>query len=153
MFSREEKKELNTTFFKRFKHHMSPHRITGGGGGRWEAYKTGVKGLYFRMLTTPEIGLAIDLQYKDEDIRQFIFDQFEELAKLLENEWVETPVLHRNYTLDNGLTISRIEIKLEGAYFYDKKQWPEIMSWYEEKLLGLDRFWETAGDIVKALAR
>jgi len=27
------------------------------------------------------------------------------------------------------------------------------MNWYEEKLLGLDRFWETVGDIVKELAR
>jgi hypothetical protein len=42
---------------------------------------------------------------------------------------------------------------LEKAYFYDKEQWPEIIAWYKEKLIGLDVFWDTTGDIVKGLAR
>lgn len=153
MFSREEKKQLNTSFFKRFTHHMSSHRSVGGGGGRWEAYKTGVKGLYFRMLTFPTVGLAIDLQFKDPDIRDLFFDQFEELGKLLENEWNEKPNFQRNFTYDSDVPIHRISIELPDAYFYDKKQWPTILAWYEEKLIGLDSFWETVGDIVKALAK
>jgi len=28
-----------------------------------------------------------------------------------------------------------------------------ILAWYEKKLIGLDSFWETVGDIVKALAK
>jgi hypothetical protein len=49
--------------------------------------------------------------------------------------------------------VSRIAITLENAYFYDKEQWPTILSWFETKLIGLDAFWDTTGDIVKALAR
>ena len=59
---------------------------------------------------------------------------------------------HSHY-LESGLEISRISITLEKAYFYDKEQWPEIIAWYEEKLIGLDVFWDTTGDIVKGLAR
>ena len=61
MFSRAEKKQLNTLFFQRFTRHMSSHKSVGGGGKRWEAYRTGVKGVYFRMLTLPNVGLAIDI--------------------------------------------------------------------------------------------
>jgi len=66
MYSRVEKKQLNTSFFNGFAQYMSTQRSIGGGGGRWESYKTGVKGLYFRILTKPVVGIAIDLQFKDK---------------------------------------------------------------------------------------
>ncbi len=153
MFSREEKKSLNTAFFNQFVRHMSRHHSVGGGGGRWESYKTGVKGLYFRMLTAPVVGISIDIQQKDPEIRALLYDQFLELRRLLEAEWGDAITYDSVYHLDSGLEVSRISIRLENAYFFDKEQWPEIMNWYEKNLLGLDAFWDTVGDIVKALAR
>lgn len=153
MFSRAEKKQLNTLFFQRFTRHMSSHKSVGGGGNRWEAYRTGVKGVYFRMLTLPNVGLAIDIQHKDEEIRRLIFDQFVELGRLLAAEWGEEATFEINTSYDSGEAISRISIHLENVSFFDQNHWPEIMHWYREKLLGLDRFWETVGDIVKELAR
>jgi len=153
MFSREEKKILNTTFFNQFVRRMSRHHSLGGGGGRWESYKTGVKGLYFRMLTAPIVGIAIDIQQKDPEIKVLLFDQFIELRRLLEAEWGDAVVYESSHFLDSGIEVSRIAITLENAYFYDKEQWPAILSWFETKLIGLDAFWDTTGDIVKALAR
>lgn len=153
MFSRAEKKQLNTLFFQRFTRHMSSHKSVGGGGNRWEAYRTGVKGVYFRMLTLPKVGLAIDIQHKDEEIRRLIFDQFVELGRLLAAEWGEEATFEENTSYDSGEAISRISIHLENVSFFDQNHWPEIMNWYQGKLLGLDRFWETVGDIVKELAR
>ena len=153
MFSREEKKSLNTTFFNQFVRHMSRHHSKGGGGGRWESYKTGVKGLYFRMLTAPIVGIAIDIQQKDPEIRALLYDQFLELRRLLEAEWGDGVNYERSHHLESGLEVSRISITLENAYFYDKEQWTTILSWFETNLLGLDAFWDTAGDVVKGLAR
>lgn len=153
MFSREEKKSLNTTFFNQFVRHMSRHHSKGGGGGRWESYKTGVKGLYFRMLTAPVVGIAIDIQQKDPEIRALLYDQFVELRRLLEAEWGDGVNYEQSHYLESGLEVSRISITLENAYFYDKDQWTEILNWFETNLLGLDAFWDTAGDIVKGLAR
>ncbi|MDC0614949.1 DUF4268 domain-containing protein [Schleiferiaceae bacterium] len=153
MFSREEKKSLNTAFFNQFVRHMSRHHSKGGGGGRWESYKTGVKGLYFRMLTAPVVGIAIDIQQKDPEIRALLFDQFVELRRLLEAEWGDGVNYEQSHYLESGLEVSRISITLENAYFYDKEQWTEIISWYEKHLLSLDAFWDTVGDIVKGLAR
>ena len=153
MFSREEKKSLNTAFFNQFVRHMSRHHSKGGGGGRWESYKTGVKGLYFRLLTAPVVGIAIDIQQKDPEIRALLFDQFVELRRLLEAEWGDGVNYEQSHYLESGLEVSRISITLENAYFYDKEQWTEIISWYEKHLLSLDAFWDTVGDIVKGLAR
>ena len=132
---------------------MSRHHSKGGGGGRWESYKTGVKGLYFRMLTAPVVGIAIDIQQKDPEIRALLFDQFVELRRLLEAEWGDGVNYEQSHYLESGLEVSRISITLENAYFYDKEQWTEIISWYEKHLLSLDAFWDTVGDIVKGLAR
>jgi hypothetical protein len=153
MFSREEKKSLNTTFFNQFVRHMSRHHSKGGGGGRWESYKTGVKGLYFRMLTAPVVGIAIDIQQKDPEIRALLYDQFVELRRLLEAEWGDGVNYEQSHYLESGLEVSRISITLENTYFYDKEQWTAILNWFEMNLLGLDAFWDTAGDIVKGLAR
>tara|TARA_B110001450_G_scaffold211500_1_gene203115 strand:- start:561 stop:1022 length:462 start_codon:yes stop_codon:yes gene_type:complete len=153
MFSREEKKSLNTAFFNQFVRHMSRHHSKGGGGGRWESYKTGVKGLYFRLLTAPIVGIAIDIQQKDPEIRALLYDQFLELRRLLEAEWGDGVNYEQSHYLESGLEVSRISITLENAYFYDKEQWTEIISWYEKHLLSLDAFWDTVGDIVKGLAR
>ena len=78
---------------------MSSHKSVGGGGNRWEAYRTGVKGVYFRMLTLPYVGLAIDIQHKDEEIRRLIFDQFVELGRLLAAEWGEEATFEKNTRL------------------------------------------------------
>ena len=153
MFSREEKRALNTAFFKLFNQRMASHHSQGGGGGRWESYRTGVKGLFFRMLTHPKVGLAIDLQFKDPEIRELFYDQFIELGKLLEGAWGEPADYQQSVLLESGVEVSRIAVYLPEAYFYDKEQWSIILSWYEEKLLGLDEFWEMVGDVVKGLAR
>lgn len=153
MFNREEKKTLNTSFFKLFNERMSRHKSLGGGGTRWEAYRTGVRGIFFRMLTFPEVGLAIDLQFKDEEIRALFYDQFEEFKTMLNSTMGCEMEYVRDQMLESGVMVSRIWVQLPNAYFFDKAQWPAIIDFYEEKLVALDEFWEMAGDVIKALAR
>ena len=153
MFSREEKKQLNTLFFQQFTQHMSSFKIVGGGGKKWDAYKTGIKGLYFRILTQPKVALAIDMQFKDEAKRELVYDQFGELRRLLAFEWKEEPRFEKNTVYNSDEPISRVSVSLEQVYFYNQENWPEIMEWLEHKLIGLDSFWDNAGDILKELIR
>lgn len=140
-------------FFQQFTQHMSSHKIVGGGGKNWDAYKTGIKGLYFRILTQPKVTLAIDLQFKDESIRELVYDQFCELRRLLASEWNEEPLYEKNTVYISGEPLSRISVSLDSVYFYNQEEWPEIMEWLEHKLVGLDSFWDTTGDILKDLVR
>lgn len=140
-------------FFQQFTQHMSSHKIVGGGGKNWDAYKTGIKGLYFRILTQPKVTLAIDLQFKDESIRELVYDQFCELRRLLASEWNEEPLYEKNTVYISGEPLSRISVSLDSVYFYNQEEWPEIMEWLEHKLVGLNSFWDTTGDILKDLVR
>ena len=140
-------------FFQQFTQHMSSHKIVGGGGKNWDAYKTGIKGLYFRILTQPKVTLVIDLQFKDESIRELVYDQFCELRRLLASEWNEEPLYEKNTLYISGERLSRISVSLDSVYFYNQEEWPEIMEWLEHKLVGLDSFWDTTGDILKDLVR
>jgi hypothetical protein len=105
------------------------------------------------LLTAPIVGIAIDIQQKDPEIRALLYDQFVELRRLLEAEWGDEVNYEQSHYLESGLEVSRISITLENTYFYDKEQWTAILNWFEMNLLGLDAFWDTAGDIVKGLAR
>ena len=140
-------------FFQQFTQHMSSHKIVGGGGKNWDAYKTGIKGLYFRILTQSKVTLAIDLQFKDESIRELVYDQFCELRRLLASDWNEEPLYEKNTVYISGEPLSRISVSLDSVYFYNQEEWPEIMEWLEHKLVGLDSFWDTTGDILKDLVR
>ena len=140
-------------FFQQFTQHMSSHKIVGGGGKNWDAYKTGIKGLYFRILAQPKVTLAIDLQFKDESIRELVYDQFCELRRLLASEWNEEPLYEKNTIYISGEPLSRISVSLDSVYFYNQEEWPEILEWLEHKLVGLDSFWDTTGDILKDLVR
>ena len=140
-------------FFQQFTQHMSSHKIVGGGGKNWDAYKTGIKGLYFRILTQPKVTLAIDLQFKDESIRELVYDQFCELRRLLASAWNEEPLYEKNTVYISGEPLSRISVSLDSVYFYNQEEWPEILEWLEHKLVGLDSFWDTTGDILKDLVR
>ena len=137
-------------FFQQFTQHMSSHKIV---GKNWDAYKTCIKGLYFRILTQPKVTLAIDLQFKDESIRELVYDQFCELRRLLASEWNEEPLYEKNTVYISGEPLSRISVSLDSVYFYNQEEWPEIMEWLEHKLVGLDSFWDTTGDILKDLVR
>ena len=140
-------------FFQQFTQHMSSHKIVGGGSKNGDAYKTGIKGLYFRILTQPKVTLAIDLQFKDESIRELVYDQFYELRRLLASGWNEEPLYEKNTVYISGEPLSRISVSFDQVYFYNQEQWPEIMEWLEHKLVGLDSFWDTTGDILKDLVR
>ena len=109
-------------FFQQFTQHMSSHKIVGGGGKNWDAYKTGIKGLYFRILTQPKVTLAIDLQFKDESIRELVYDQFCELRRLLASEWNEEPLYEKNTVYISGEPLSRISVSLDSVYFYNQEE-------------------------------
>lgn len=153
MYSKEEKKQLNIDFFEAFAAHMKPHKSVGGGGSRWESYKTGVKGLYFRMELEPEIILTIDIQTKDPGVRLLMFEQFWEFIKILEGHWEEKPIRSPVYVMPTGQEISRVWVRLDGHKLTKREHWPAIITWFEKKWVGLDEFWELVQDVVKDLSK
>jgi hypothetical protein len=141
MFTRDEAKAWNERFYTLFGTYMRRHEPQAEGARQWLNYRTGVKGIFFRVEATGKEAIAsIDLQQADEGVRKLLFDQFLKFRKALENH--TGPLLwEEEYSLSSGRTISRIYQKQEEVSLFRQDDWHQIFPFFEKYLLGFDAFW------------
>ncbi|WP_225000164.1 DUF4268 domain-containing protein [Cesiribacter sp. SM1] len=141
MFTRDEAKAWNERFYTLFGTYMRRHEPQAEGARQWLNYRTGVKGIFFRVEATGKEAVAsIDLQQADEGVRKLFFDQFVEFRKALESHtgplyWEE------EYSLSSGRIISRIYQKQQEVSLFRQDDWHQIFPFFEKYLLGFDAFW------------
>lgn len=121
---------------------MSPVMSAEGEKINWVNYKTGEKDLSFRMSADNKTAsIAITLAHKDLGIQQLYFEQLAELRKILESalgeEWVW--VLH--YSDETGRITSMVYTEIEDVSIYRKADWPELISFFKQRMIALDEFW------------
>src|SRR5690554_7121783 len=91
MFSKEERKALNAAFWTRFKEKAGVNKGANGKRINWVNYPTRVKQIYIRLHAETKIArFSIDIQDKDEGVRMLVWEQFEELKKVLEEEMIKS---------------------------------------------------------------
>ncbi len=152
MLSREAHRVLRTDFWTGFGRVMQPHVSQVNPRIKWMNYKTGVRGLYFRGdITNKRVQFQIDLQQKDDDIRELFWEQWLEYKAFLTNS--TGIVFHWEDLIftDDGRPICRISVKQEGVNLYDKSTWPEAFAFLKTCFLQVDEFWGDVQDVFKAL--
>lgn len=111
----------------------------------WINYKTGYKGLAFKMdVDKRQAYIGIQLTQKDSDLRDLFYEQLEELRGVLhasvEEEWIweqqAVNALHQ--------PISQVYTTLEGVNIFRESDWPQIISFLKPRLIALDEFWSMA---------
>lgn len=151
MLSKEDRKAYHSSFWSALKKEMNKLPSQSGKRINWLNYPTKIKPIYIRLhADNNSARFSIDIQYKDEDIRLLIWEQFEELKKVLENEMGEGTwsVLSHNAA---GQEISQISWTKEGLNMYKSTDVPKIISFFKEKLLAFDRFYSTYDEVLKGL--
>jgi hypothetical protein len=135
MFNRSETSRIKQEFWTAFGKYMSPIPSSEGMKINWVNYRTGVKGVFFRMETLPDRGIiSISIEQPDPGIRELFFQQFEELKEMLhttlEEEWTwnkDTSIIYR---------------ELPNASVLNKDHWPDLISFFKPRIIALDAFWE-----------
>ena len=99
MYSKQEASQLRQEFWTAFGQYLLPLLSSEGEKVNWINYKTGEKGIHFRMeADNKKASIAIELSHKDEDIRHLYFEQFLQLkailSQALEEEWIKTTLIH-----------------------------------------------------------
>lgn len=142
MYSRAETAKIRKDFWTAFGLYMKPVPSAEGYRINWQNYKTGVKNIFFRMKAERDFAsIGIELNHKDEEIQELVFDQFNEFRKLLEIE-LEEPWNWELHQFDEfGTTISRIQIVLQDVNVMEKDDWPKIISFLKPRIIALDAFW------------
>ena len=77
MYSKEEAAQLKQTFWTALGQYMAPIASADGEKVTWLNYKTGEKGIQFKMAAdNKKAAIAIELSHSDGGIRQLYFEQF-----------------------------------------------------------------------------
>ena len=131
---------------------MQKHRPLLGNKTRWVNYRTGIRHMYFRLKADNKTAtVSIELQHKDEEIRQLYWEQLCELKTLLTNTLPDEFVWDENQYNDAGMKISAVYCQIEHVNIYDKNTWKEIFEFFERNILALDEFWHEFKPIFKQL--
>lgn len=142
MYSREERTRLRQEFWIKFGQYMKPVPSAEGLPINWINYKTGVKHVLFKMDATQESArIFIELTHSDRDLRLECYEKFLSLEGLFLNELNEKWVWEMDTINEFGQELSVISITLPKVNIFNKAHWPQIISFFKERIVSLDRFW------------
>lgn len=148
MYKKEELKFLNTQFWDEFKTFMTKHKSNSGKRINWLNYKTNIDSIYLRLETDKNlVRVCFDIQHKDAEIRSIIWEQMNELKKVLTDEmgsgnWNDKAF---NATLPE---FCRISWELNDVHYLNSDDKEKIFLFFEDKLISFDRFYDTYQDIL-----
>ena len=146
MYSRNEMARVKQNFWTSFGKYMLPVQPSGDEKVNWVNYKTGVKGIFFKM-NADRASASLSIQMTgDRFQREKQFERMIQFKKEFESvvpgEWIWS----KEKTDENGRSLSVIETILAGVNVYDKNDWPAIISFLKTRITGLDEFWISVRD-------
>ena len=144
MYSKQEASQLRQEFWTVFGQYMSPILSAEGEKVNWVNYKTAEKNIVFRMRADNKIAsIGIEVTHNDKDIQQLYFEQLLQFKNLF-SDTVNEQWNWQLHTFDEqGRIISRIYIEKSGVSIYQKKDWPELISFFKPRIIALDTFWSS----------
>jgi len=150
MFSKEEAKKLREEFWDQFKHMSGDRRARKKLPGNWMLDQTGIKALNLRFHVDREVvQVGIDLETRNMDKRIELYEKLESLKKLLE-EAMESPLIWElEYIRENGKSVSRIYLQMEGVDIYKRDTWTEAHKFMYTNMIKLEAFFQEYRDILK----
>ncbi len=152
MLSRQERKNLNKEFYTALGRMMQGTFSETGKRINWTNYRTGIRGVYVRMEADKRgVSFNVDVDHKDEDIREMFWAQFVELKHVLAAEMGRELIWHERFQKEDYTEVSRIQCALPGGSLYDKSTWPVMLVFLKVSLISFDSFWASCFDIFKTL--
>lgn len=145
MFTRAEASLIKQEFWTTFGKYMSPVLSAEGMKVNWVNYHTRVKDVYFRMNAGGQsAAISILIQHSDPAVQELYYEQFLELKDLLHATLQEEWLWQLHVPGDAGKVITRIYKEVSGVSVFDKDHWPELISFFKQRIIALDSFWENA---------
>ncbi len=154
MFSKDELRNRKALFWNEFRAIMTLERSASGRKVNWINYNSGIKFLFVRLdATSKKATFSIDIQPKDDGIREIVYEQFTELKRVLENEFLEPANWQQQHVLPNQQEISRIYWELDNVNMFKQEDKQKIFDFFRINLLSFDRFYSEYNEILISLAR
>ena len=96
------------------------------------------------MLTNIAAAIYIAIQHPDPEIQELYFEQFLELKDLLHTALGEEWQWQLRAPVEDGKMITRIYKEVPGVSVFNRDDWPDLISFFKQRIIALDKFWEKA---------
>lgn len=152
MLNREELKAKNTEFWSDFRKYMNKVRSSNGRRMNWLNYPSDVKNIYIRLQADAKgTRLCMDIQPKNEGVREIIWEQMTELKKVMESSMKYETSWIEKLTSDDGRTFSRIMWETNEFNYFNEEDQLKIFEFLKNRLLEFDEFYQEFKEILISL--
>ncbi|MEO8768723.1 MAG: DUF4268 domain-containing protein [Ferruginibacter sp.] len=152
MYTQQEASALRQKFWISFGKYMSPIPSSTGEKTNWINYRTGIKFINFKMDATEETAsIAIEISHNDIAMQELYFNHFKTFKKALEEILAEKWEWQLNAVDENGNPIARIYANLANVNIHNEHDWPKIITFFKNRIIKLDNFWNEYRDIFDML--
>ena len=142
MYSKQESSLLNQEFWTTLGQYMAPIPSAEGEKINWINYKTGVRHIRFVLsVENKTASVSIELSHKNLDEQETCYGKFLSLKPML-HQVTGMPWQWSKMILDeHGKIASLISVNQPGLFVLNKADWPELISFFNARLVPLDEFW------------
>ena len=145
MYSKEETQRLKREFWIAFAEKYPR---------KWVLYDTKIKDFSFKFyVDNKKAQIFIDIEHRSYEKRIAYFEKLEALKNILEEEFIQNLVFEKNYTLENGKTISRVWVEKLGVGVSNRSYWDEIFDFYNDKMNALEMFYLEYDEFIKDIEK
>lgn len=152
MYTNQQASYLRQEFWTRFGQYMAPVPPAGTEKVNWVNYRTGVKGIVFKMDAGAQMAsISIQISVADFAKRSLYYQAFVKLAPAFRKyagedwDWQETN------TNEHGLNYSSISATKFALSVFKEADWPELISFFKKRIIGLDAFWALYKDLFEMM--
>jgi hypothetical protein len=142
MYTKEEASAVRQKFWTTFGKYMQAVPSATEEKANWINYKTGVKGIFFKLDADNECAsVAIEFNSNIEAERNFALATFKNLQNQFTSIAGKNWVVEENVTNQFGKTYHRVNTTLTGIKIFRQTDWPQIISFLKVNMIKLDEFW------------
>lgn len=145
MYSKKENQQLKQEFWVKFaeKHPR-----------KWVLYDTKIKDFSFKFyVDNKKAQVSIEIESRNQEKRYAYFEKFEALKNIIEKEFLKDLVYEKDFTLENGKTISKIWLEKLGITVSNRNNWDEIFDFFHEKMNALEMFYLEYDEFIKDIEK
>ena len=142
MYSVAEASFIKQKFWTSFGMYMSPVPSATLEKVNWVNYKTGIKGISFKLNADKDsVSVVVEIFLKDTMLQHQYFETFNNFASELKKIGVNNLDFQKDYFQENKGSVSLILAELKNVNVFKEADWPTMISFLKQYMLGLDKFW------------
>ena len=142
MYTKAEASFIKEKFWTSFGKYMSPVPSASDEKVNWVNYKTGVKGIFFKLNANAfSASVSVEISLNDKMLQHQYFDTFNNFVPqfngLAGRDWL----FMKDSYVENKGEVSAIVMEIKNVNIFKQEDWPTLISFLKKYIIGLDAFW------------